>query len=94
MCFPIWKLFSYKRLDYPLECSCDMCGKNFSNTENLVTHMGYHETSDMNRVLSHGYGTVRCNKCWTSFVNVEALIDHPCAQNAPAVLETIVIYDD
>jgi hypothetical protein len=59
-----------------------------------VTHMGYHDTDDMNRVLSHGYGTVRCNKCWISFVNVEALIDHPCAQKAPPVLETIVIYDD
>ncbi|ADQ90931.1 hypothetical protein MpV1_008 [Micromonas sp. RCC1109 virus MpV1] len=89
----IWTLIKYTKMKKTLECSCDLCGKNFEYTEDLITHMGYHNTEDVNKMLSHGYGTVRCNRCWTSFKNVEALIDHPCAQVDPSALERVVIYD-
>jgi hypothetical protein len=60
------------------ECSCDICGKNFENMEKLITHMGVHSTEQMNRLLKHGFGTVRCNKCFTSFTSVAAMEEHPC----------------
>jgi hypothetical protein len=93
MCIPLRRLLKYRRYKAPIPCSCYICGKNFKNTEALIKHMGGHETIELNRIIKHGYGTVRCNNCWISFTNVEALLDHPCVQNAPVTLEKVTIYD-
>ena len=46
--------------------------------EELITHMGCHETSDINHRLLNGYGTVRCSKCFQSFETVADMHDHVC----------------
>ena len=46
--------------------------------EELITHIGGHEISDINRRLLNGYGTVRCNKCRKSFETVAYMHDHVC----------------
>lgn len=105
MCFH-WLLFrkigvsrNYHGL-YP--CSCDLCGKNFNTMEELIIHMGCHQTDDINHRLLRGYGTVRCNKCRKSFETVMNMYDHPCAINTiPGLspvsssesLSSIVIHD-
>jgi len=48
--------------------------------EELITHMGCHEISDINHRLLNGYGTVRCNKCRKSFETVAYMHDHTCTQ--------------
>jgi len=81
MCFP-W--FQFRKVGvsrnfhglYP--CSCDLCGKNFNTMEELIIHMGCHQTDDINHRLLRGYGTVRCNKCQKSFKTVMNMYDHPC----------------
>jgi hypothetical protein len=62
-------------------CSCDICDSNFIRLDDLIEHMTSHETNELNRKLLHGYGTVRCNKCWISFNSVADLHDHQCVQN-------------
>jgi predicted nucleic acid-binding Zn ribbon protein len=82
MCFP-WFLLKKKqivrRFDQIFACSCNICGKNFSTMDELITHMGCHDTGDMNRKLLNGYGTVRCNRCWKAFDTVADMHDHPCS---------------
>ena len=81
MCFP-WNLFKKKVIHRNFQnlyaCSCDLCGKNFDTMEELITHIGGHEISDINRRLLNGYGTVRCNKCRKSFETVAYMHDHVC----------------
>ena len=83
MCLPfLWLKREHKRIrDFskPFDCSCEICGSNFTTMNQLVTHMGYHETRDLNRNLRHGYGTVRCNKCFKSFPSVAAMEEHTCS---------------
>ncbi len=92
MCF---KLKFFKRLvvkDYP--CSCEICGASFGNTEDLIKHMGYHTTEDINKCLRVGYGTVRCSTCWRSFRTVATMDEHTCP---PIIrddsLDSIVIHE-
>ena len=104
MCFP-WPPFmkrvihrNFQKL-YP--CSCNLCGKNFNTMEELITHMGCHQTDDINRRLIKGYGTVKCNKCWKSFVTVMDMYDHPCTTvieglspvSSSGSLSSVVIHD-
>ena len=83
MCFPFitWftKEIQYKDYTKPFECSCAICGENYDTMEKLIKHMGRHQINDINRILSSGYGTVRCSKCWESFTSVAVMIEHPCA---------------
>ena len=91
MCLPeIVEWFRKKRRPYRnfrqfYTCSCDVCGSNFSRLDDLVEHMTKHETSDLNKKLLNGYGTVRCNKCWISFNTVADLHDHHCVQNSTII---------
>ena len=84
MCFS-WLFFKRKSkmIDFvkKFECSCDLCGKNCKNMEELVVHMGYHKIDDINRRLINDYGTVRCNKCWKTFRSVVDLSNHECFQD-------------
>lgn len=75
------KKSTYRRFDKFFPCSCDLCGKNFVNMDDLIIHMGCHDTGDINRRLLRGYGTVRCNKCWKSFDTVADMHDHTCVQS-------------
>lgn len=105
MCFPFkWIKREYKRLrDFskPFKCSCEICGNNFATMDQLITHMGYHETRDLNRNLRHGYGTVRCNTCFNSFPSVAAMEEHPCSSVIRGLspipssesLETVLIHE-
>lgn len=106
MCLPFtWFKRKYERIrDFakPFECSCEICGANFSTMGELIVHMGYHPTELLNRNLKHGYGTVRCNTCYQTFTSAAAMEEHPCSSViqglSPVVshdsLETIVIHDD
>jgi len=60
--------------------------------EELITHMGCHQTDDINYRLLRGYGTVRCNKCRKSFETVMNMYDHVCTTTIPG-LSSIVIRD-
>ena len=81
MCFP-WNLFTKKviRRNFQnlYDCSCDLCGKNFDTMDELIIHMGSHETGDINHRLLNGYGTVRCSKCFQSFETIADMHDHRC----------------
>ena len=104
MCFP-WPFFVKKvirrnfHILYP--CSCDLCGKNFNTMEELITHMGCHQTDDINHRLLRGYGTVKCNKCSKSFETVIDMYDHPCNTTIPGLspvsssesLSSVVIHE-
>lgn len=83
MCFPFtWFKKKYERIqDFskPFDCSCEICGANFTTMRELIVHMGYHTTESLNRNLKHGYGTVRCNTCYQSFSSVADMYDHPCS---------------
>ena len=91
MCLPeIVEWFRKKRRPHRnykqfFTCSCDVCGKNFERLDDLVEHMTRHETKELNRKLLHGYGTVRCNKCWISFNTVADIHDHHCVQNSTVI---------
>ena len=82
MCFPFINWFNqrieYKDYTKQFECSCALCGENYDTMEKLIKHMGRHEINDINQVLSSGYGTVRCGKCWRSFSCVEVMSKHSC----------------
>jgi len=105
MCFSFsWLKREYKRLrDFakPFDCSCEICGRTYDNMEKLVTHMGYHETKDLNRNLRHGYGTVRCNTCFRTFPSVAAMEEHHCSSviqglspiHSSDSLESVLIHD-
>ena len=99
-----WFKQKYKQLrDFskPFECSCEICGNNFATMDQLIVHMGCHETADLNRNLRHGYGTVRCNTCFRTFPSVAAMNDHHCYSViqglSPIVssdsLDTVLIHD-
>jgi len=104
MCFP-W--FQFKKVGVSrnfhgfYNCSCNLCGKNFNTMDELITHMGCHQTDDINRRLIRGYGTVKCNKCSKSFETVMNMYDHPCNTVIPGLspvsssesLSSIVIHD-
>jgi len=85
MCFP-WTFFKkkpiYRNFDRIFPCSCDICGQTFTSLDQLIIHMGNHDTEDINRKLLRGYGTVRCNKCYRSFESVADMYDHTCVQNS------------
>ena len=95
MCFP-WFLLKKKqivrRFDQIFACSCNICGKNFSTMDELITHMGCHDTGDINRRLLGGYGTVRCNRCWKAFDTAADMYDHPCSTTISG-LSPIQSYD-
>jgi hypothetical protein len=95
MCFP-WFLSKKKqivrRFDQIFACSCNICGKNFDTMDELITHMGCHDTDDMNRKLLKSYGTVRCNRCWKAFDTVADMYDHPCSTTISG-LSPIQSYD-
>ncbi len=105
MCFPFtWFKKKYERIrDFskPFDCSCEICGANFTTMRELIVHMGYHETRDLNRNLRHGYGTVRCNTCFRTFPSVAAMEDHQCSSVIRGLspiassdsLETVLIHD-
>ena len=69
--------------------------------EELITHMGCHQTGDINHRLLRGYGTVRCNKCRKSFETVMNMYDHSCTSVIPGLspvvssdsLSSIVIHE-
>jgi len=98
MCFP-WNLFKKKVIHRNFKnlyaCSCDLCGKNFDTMDELIKHMGSHETSDINHRLLNGYGTVRCSKCFQSFETVADMHDHRCTQISSSIrgLSPIQSYD-
>ena len=98
MCFP-WFLLKKKqivrRFDQIFACSCNICGKNFSTMDELITHMGCHDTGDINHRLLNGYGTVRCSKCFQSFETVADMHDHRCTQISSSIrgLSPIQSYD-
>jgi hypothetical protein len=94
----------YREFDKLFACSCDVCGRNFSNMEELIVHMGAHDTGDINRRLISGYGTVRCNRCWKSFDTVADMSEHACVHSTSAIqglspiassgsLESVVIHE-
>jgi hypothetical protein len=108
MCFQ-WPFFVkriiHRNFHKMFPCSCDVCGSNFNNLEELIVHMGCHQTDDINDRLIRGRGTVRCNKCWKSFTNVATLYDHPCVQSTSVIgglspisssdsLQSVVIHHD
>ena len=96
MCFPFtWFKKKYERIrDFskPFDCSCEICGVNFTTMGDLIVHMGYHTTESLNINLKHGYGTVRCNRCYQSFSSVAAMEDHPCSTTISG-LSPIQSYD-
>jgi hypothetical protein len=98
MCFP-WSFFVkkiiHRKFDKIFPCSCDLCGKNFDTMDELIIHMGGHETGDINRRLLNGYGTVRCSKCFQSFETVADMHDHSCTQINSSIrgLSPIQSYD-
>jgi protein-arginine kinase activator protein McsA len=53
--------------------------------DKLITHMGGHSTEQINYRISHGYGTVRCNKCYITFNTVSDLEEHRCAQTTSVI---------
>jgi hypothetical protein len=72
--------------------------------EELIVHMGAHDTGDINRRLISGYGTVRCNRCWKSFDTVADMSEHSCVQTTSVIrglspigssdsLESVVIHE-
>lgn len=88
-------------------CSCDLCGTEFSNIQELINHMGYHTTEEVNLCIKRGYGTVRCGNCWSSFKTVSDMERHSCAQERKTVIEglspiisrsnsfdTVILHDD
>ncbi len=94
MCF---KLSFFKRVkDYTRKfpCSCEICGASFDTMEDLVKHLGYHTTEDINKCIRVGYGTVRCSTCWKSFRTVAMMDEHTCP---PIIrgdsLDSIVIHE-
>ena len=95
MCFP-WNLFKKKVIHRNFQnlyaCSCDLCGKNFDTMDELITHLGSHNTDDINHRLLNGYGTVRCNRCWKAFDTVADMYDHPCSTTISG-LSPIQSYD-
>ena len=105
MCFPFtWfkkKCERIRDFSKPFDCSCEICGANFTTMGELIVHMGYHETRDLNINLRHGYGTVRCNTCFRTFPSVAAMEDHQCSSVIRGLspiassdsLETVLIHD-
>jgi len=104
MCFPFSfyaKKVLHRNYHTLYTCSCDLCGKNFNTMEELIIHMGCHQTDDINRRLIRGYGTVKCNKCSKSFETVMDMYDHPCNTTIPglspvsssASLSSVVIHE-
>ena len=87
MCFPFFRFRKDRQRNFQrfYECSCDICGKNFENMEKLITHMGSHSTEQMNKMLAHGFGTVRCNKCFVAFTSVAAMEEHPCVHSSSVI---------
>ena len=101
MCFPFFvRPRKYRRLNRDLECSCDLCHRSFKNVEDLIVHMGYHDTDNLNERLLRGRGTVRCNRCWETFTSASTLYDHSCViqglsplHSRSNSLETVIIHD-
>lgn len=62
-----------------LKCSCNLCGKIHDDMKDLIRHMGYHETDDMNRLIDRDMGTVNCRECNKSFKTVFYLAGHICS---------------
>ena len=100
--FNCFKKPRVKRKERNLYCSCDVCGQDFDNTGYLLTHIGYHDTLQLNRLLDAGYGTVRCKQCWDAFKTVIDLENHSCDRvirglspiHSSDSLETILIHGD
>lgn len=73
MCFQF-----FHRYEKIHECSCDVCGRNFETIEKLKKHIKIHRKEDKDFLLLDGFGIVRCNKCFVSFISAEALENHGC----------------
>jgi len=69
--------------------------------DELITHLGSHNTDDINHRLLNGYGTVRCSKCFQSFETVMNMYDHSCTTvieglspvSSSGSLSSVVIHD-
>ena len=59
-------------------CSCELCYRNFNTLEDLIIHMGGHNTDDINTKLLRGYGLVKCKNCFLSFDTTADMYDHAC----------------
>jgi hypothetical protein len=81
MCFEFifFKKPQHKDFTRLQPCSCDICGANFDTMSDLIGHMGFHSTEDINKTLRSGHGTVRCNTCWRSFKTVADIEEHTCS---------------
>ncbi len=80
MCLCFGSSATYKiDLSRKLKCSCNLCGKMYDDMKDLVRHMGYHETDDMNRLIDRDIGTVNCRECNKSFKTVFYLARHICS---------------
>lgn len=66
-------------LNRELKCSCNLCGKTFDGMKDLIRHMGYHETDDMNKLIDRDIGTVSCCECNKSYKTVFYLAGHACS---------------
>ena len=50
------------------DCSCAMCAARFDTMAELIAHLGgEHDVGQINRVLSSGKGTVKCDRCRETF---------------------------
>lgn len=85
--------FFYKKMKHYLECSCELCGKNFECIEDLERHMNKHKVSDVSHILKSGYGIVRCNQCWLAFASIDTFMCHSCIDTAPHNIKKIIISD-
>lgn len=80
MCLKLALKFT-RRNDYkkPFMCSCDICGRNYTNMDTLIEHMGSHDLRDIHARIRANYGTVRCNTCYRAFDTVYNMALHSCA---------------
>ena len=80
MCSCFTRDTKYKMdLNRELKCSCNLCGKTFDGMKDLIRHMGYHETDDMNKLIDRDIGTVNCCECNKSYKTVFYLAGHACS---------------
>ena len=66
------------------DCSCAMCAARFDTMAELIAHLGgEHDVGQINRVLSSGKGTVKCDRCRETFPTCAVMKDHECTGARP-----------